>query len=305
MAEFVTFGETLAAFLPASRGLLRYQTAFALRTDGAESGTAAGVQRLGHSAAWLSRLGDDELGQFILRTVRAEGVDTAAVVMDSAYRTGMMVRQTMPDGAVSDSCYREDSAASHLSAADIPVDTVKQARLLYLTGVTPILSAGCREAVYHAIYVALKNHVPIAFDPNICRSLWIYDHTILMRELCKFSNIILLTVDEAEQLYDTRNPARLREVLLRDDDSKVVALKASHSATLISAGESLTVSPSSGADVLASGREAFNAAFLSGILEEKALADCGHMAVTAAAYAAQFQDTLEGLIPRPLLEKLL
>ena len=311
MTEFVTFGETMAVFVPETRGLPRYQARYVLRAAGAESCTAAGMCRLGHSAAWLSRLGDDEMGHWILRAVRAEGVDTGAVVMDGSARTGIALQQTMPGRGGSDlSRCCEESAASRFSAADIPGDAVKNARILYLTGVTPLLSAVCRDAVYHAIYTALKNHVRIAFDPNIRRAHWDYDHSILMRELCKFGNIILLSLDEAERLYDTRDPERLRSLLLRGDDGKLAVLrKETQGAVLLSASEILTVEPLANASVgapapLCDVSDAFNAAFLSGILEEKSLADCGRMAAAASACAAQFSDPREGLPHRALLEPL-
>ena len=71
---------------------LRHATEFERRPGGAESTVAAGVARLGHGAGWMSRLGRDEFGAYVLGLMRSEGVDTAAVRVDPHARTGVFFR---------------------------------------------------------------------------------------------------------------------------------------------------------------------------------------------------------------------
>ena len=68
----------MAAFAPDRTGPLRYVPNYSLRIAGAESNTAIGAAKLGVSAAWISRLGADEFGQYIRNQIRAEAW-TAAV----------------------------------------------------------------------------------------------------------------------------------------------------------------------------------------------------------------------------------
>lgn len=65
MAQLVTLGETIAAFAPGRMGPLRYVSNYGIRIAGAESNTAIGAAKLGVQAAWVSRLGVDEFGQYI------------------------------------------------------------------------------------------------------------------------------------------------------------------------------------------------------------------------------------------------
>lgn len=65
MAQLVTLGETMAAFAPDRMGPLRYVSNYGIRIAGAESNTAIGAAKLGVQAAWVSRLGADEFGQYI------------------------------------------------------------------------------------------------------------------------------------------------------------------------------------------------------------------------------------------------
>lgn len=73
--EVVTFGETMAGFRAA--GPLRLGGPVQLSVAGAESNVAIGLARLGHRVAWAGRVGADELGALVLRTLRAEGSTSA------------------------------------------------------------------------------------------------------------------------------------------------------------------------------------------------------------------------------------
>ena len=59
---------------------------------GAESNVAIGLARLGVDCTWVSRVGDDALGTFVTREIRAEGVRVLAT-RDPAAPTGLMVKE--------------------------------------------------------------------------------------------------------------------------------------------------------------------------------------------------------------------
>lgn len=309
MSEFVTFGETSAVFMPEETGLIRYQNKFNIKCSGSESNTAIAIRKLGHSSAWMGRIGDDEIGQFILKMIRSEGVSTDFVTVDPLRKTPIMITQNISDYDSDESVfyYRETSAANYYSHSDINESAIKKAKILHITGITPILSSGNRETVYHAIYIALKNNVKVSFDPNIRLKLWNYDYTGLMKELCKFSDITLLTLDEAEQIYETRNIEKLQEIILRDDDKKIAAVKnGREGAWIIDSDEILKIKPypCSYIDHLGAG-DAFNAGFLCGILEERTLDTCGKMGAICGAAATQISGAYEGCLNRRQLDKIL
>lgn len=68
MPELVTLGETMVVFDSVSNGPLRYASNYTCHTGGAETTVAVGVVRQGHTAGWISSLGDDEFGMLIRRT---------------------------------------------------------------------------------------------------------------------------------------------------------------------------------------------------------------------------------------------
>ena len=150
MPECLTLGETMAAFAPDRTGPLRYVPNYSLRIAGAESNTAIGAAKLGVSAAWISRLGADEFGQYIRNQIRAEGVDCSGVHFDPAHRTGVMFKQT-GSGESSVFYYRENSAASHMTPQDLDEALFRGCRILHLSGITPVLSESCAETVQAAM----------------------------------------------------------------------------------------------------------------------------------------------------------
>ena len=172
MPDLVTLGETCVALVAKSRGPLRYATEFERRPGGAESTVAAGVARLGHGAGWMSRLGRDEFGAYVLGLMRSESVDTAAVRVDPHARTGVFFRDNRADGRSSVIYYRKHSAFAGFGPDDLDEDYIASARILHLTGITPGLSPSCRAATLRAVEIARANGVAVVFDPNYRAAVW-------------------------------------------------------------------------------------------------------------------------------------
>lgn len=294
--ELATLGETMCAMVPGSSGPLRYVQDFRPRIAGAESNLAIGMAKLGHSAAWISRLGDDELGRYVNNMIRAEGVDVTGVVFDGAHRTGVMFKE-MGVGETRVFYYRENSAASHLSPDDIDEAMIAGARVVHLTGITPALSASCEQAVLAAFELAGKHNVPVSFDPNVRRKLWKdRDYAPLLRDLTLRSSIVLLGVDEAETVLGLTEPEDIFDMLLNDGAATMVAIKnGGEGAWVADASCRRHVPPIECTCIEPIGAgDAFNAGFLSGWLEGKDVETCGRMGAIAGGMATQVIGDIEG-----------
>src|SRR5438067_10243846 len=124
MLDVVTLGETMVLLLAEQVGPMREATTCRRHIGGAESNVAVGVCRLGQTAGWISRVGDDEFGRAVVFRIRGEGVDVSHVKADPNAPTGVMVRERRDVGPIEQVYYRRDSAASRLSPHDLDAEYI-------------------------------------------------------------------------------------------------------------------------------------------------------------------------------------
>ena len=308
MAEVITIGETMVCFSPDASAPLRYVDHYHRRIAGAESNLAIGLSKLGHRAAWVSRLGDDEFGRYVQNAVRAEGVDTEGVRFDGENPTGLMFKETSR-GETRVYYYRRGSAASAMSPEDLDESLFRGAKLLHITGITPVLSEGCRDTVFYAVELAKKYGLKISFDPNIRRKLWgDRDYSPMIRTLCGGSHILLMGRDEAGVLYGMTEPEALFQRIFSEDNEveTVVVKDGANGAWAANRAETVFLKPEPCrcVDPVGAG-DAFNAAFLAGVLEGQSLVDCGRMGAVAGAMATETDGDTEGYPDRRKLQRIL
>ena len=295
MPEIVTFGETMAVMAPVEAVPLRYCRDYKLRIAGAESNTAIGLAKLGHSSGWISRIGDDEMGAFVLNSIRAEGVDVSAVKSDVSHRTGLMLKQ-LSAGETSVFYYRENSAASHMDADDIDFDYLRSAKIIHLTGITPVLSEKCRKVCETVVRFAAENNIALSFDPNVRKKLWgSSDYTELICNIMFMSKIVMLGLDEAKQLLGT-DDAEKTVTILRSHGAEYIAIKDGANGAWCADREKIIFAGAESCkciDPVGAG-DGFNAGFLSGILRGQSLEICAKMGAIAGAMATETTGDTEG-----------
>ena len=226
MAEVVTFGETMVLMNPREQGPMRHAAEFRKLQAGAESNVAIGLARLGREAAWFGRLGADPHGRYVECEIRGEGVDVDASIRDPEAPTGLMFKERRRAGDERVFYYRHDSAASRLAPEDLPRDLIAGADYLHVTGITPALSASCREAVFEAVEVASEAGVAVSVDPNLRLKLWADEETMVatMLDLFASADLVFPGIGEAEALLGTDDPVAIAEEI-RSMGPDVVAVK--------------------------------------------------------------------------------
>jgi 2-dehydro-3-deoxygluconokinase len=203
----VTLGETMGLFTASSIGSLTHAEQFRLGIGGAESNVAIGLARLGTASTWIGRVGADEVGDLILRELRAEGVSLRATT-DAAAQTAVMVKNRRTAHTTRVLYYRAASAGSRLSPEDIDAGLIAEADVLHITGITPALSESAAAAVSHAIDLAESAGVPVSFDVNHRTALWsVARASEVYRSLAARATIVFAGLDEAAMLSDGSSAA--------------------------------------------------------------------------------------------------
>ncbi len=72
--DVITIGEAMAMFVATETGELSAVEHFIKRVAGAELNVATGLARLGLNVGWVSRVGDDSFGHFVLDSLKKEGL---------------------------------------------------------------------------------------------------------------------------------------------------------------------------------------------------------------------------------------
>ncbi len=171
--DVVTLGEAMLLLAAEQPGPIEQASTFTKCTAGAETNVAIGLSRLGLRVAWVSRLGTDSVGRYLLDAMRGEGIDCSHVVCDAAQRSGLMFKGRVTDGSDPPVEYhRQGSAASRFLPQDIDASWLTAARHLHATGVFPALSDNCFEATLHSMALMRAAGRTISFDPNLRPTLW-------------------------------------------------------------------------------------------------------------------------------------
>jgi len=207
MPELVTIGETMVVFDSVTNGPLRYATNYTCHTGGAETTVAVGVVRQGHTAGWISSLGDDEFGMLIRRTFMGEGVDLSRCTTSSTHPTGIFFRQAVGNGEFRNFYYRKNSAASVITPDTLDEEYIASAKILHVTGITLAVSQEAAATVIRAMEIAKKHGVTVCFDPNLRLKMWSLEKAKeTIEKVWPLVDIALPGLDEGEKLFGLTEP---------------------------------------------------------------------------------------------------
>ena len=301
--DVVTLGETMVSLRTGTA--LRLGGTLTMTMAGAESNVAIGLARLGHSVRWCGRVGGDELGAYILRTLRAESVAVDTVVVDASRPTGLMLAERRVADVSRVNYYRAGSAGSALAATDIEAGVADAPRIVHVTGITPALSSSAADAVAAAVRAARGAGALVSVDVNYRSKLWTPAQAgPVLSELVRSANIVIASEDELG-LVAPADEASAAVELGEAGVSHLVITRGARGATVWHGGaahDALAV-PVAVRDTIGAG-DAFTAGFLSGVLDGLSPVGALHRGTVTAAFAVAAVGDWEGLPTRSELALL-
>ncbi|QJC52988.1 sugar kinase [Paenibacillus albicereus] len=294
--DLITFGESMALFMPQENRALEHADSLQSAFGGAESNLAIGIARLGGSAGWCGALGADPLGRRILKALRGEGVDVSRAQLSAEAPTGLMFREEVA-GRLAVHYHRRGSAASRMTPERLDADYIRGAKLLHVTGITMALSDSARETVLEAMRIAREAGVKVSFDPNLRLKLWsIEEARRALLPAAELADYFLPGWDELRLLYDTDDEAAILKRVYAL--GSVAVIKSKGDGTLLLEGGRSAFIPFYPAekvvDTVGAG-DGFCAGFLAGVLKGMAPAEAVRLGSICGSLAVQGRGDWEAL----------
>lgn len=222
----VTFGEPMAMFYANEVGELHEVTSFSKALAGAESNVATGLCRLEHPTGYVTKLGRDNFGRFIVAAQNKEGIDTGSVTYSDTHPTGMLIKSKVLEGDPKVEYFRKNSAASTLSPADFDEAYFASAGHLHVTSISAALSPSVHEFSIRAMEFMKAQGKTVSLDPNLRPVLWPDTETMVrtINDLATRCDWFLPGLGEGKILTGLETPEEIADFYL-DLGVKVVVIK--------------------------------------------------------------------------------
>lgn len=229
--DVVALGEAMVEFNQRRPGEPDYLQGF----GGDTSNAAIAAARAGARSAYLTRVGADPFGRWLLELWEREGVATDAVETDPALPTGIYFVSHGPQGHEF-SYRRAGSAAAAMTPAWLqgkPAQAIRAARFLHVSGISLAISPNACDTALAAMRIARESGVQVAFDSNLRLKLWTREAAAAayVRAL-QLTDLFLPSIDDITALTGEKDPeaviawghaAGARQVVLKLGEGGAIA----------------------------------------------------------------------------------
>lgn len=296
--DVITIGDAMIAMCPREKGPIIFSDNFKRKVGGAELNVAIGCARLGLKVGFISRLGNDDFGKYILKTIRGEAIDISEVKLVDGYQTSVYFREILSDGSSRSFYYRENSPTSIMKCEELNEEYFRETKILHITGVFPSISKNNQEIILEAIKLAKKNNLIISFDPNIRLKMWTKEEAnSYIEKILPYVDIILVGDEEIEILLGDTSIENAIKTFRSYGIGKVVVKKGAKGA-VGSDGNSIyeveAIKPKALVDTVGAG-DGFASGFLTALCKDKSFEECVEFGNAVGSLVVGVEGDNEGL----------
>lgn len=251
--------------------------------SGSAANVAAGIQRLGYTAAVLGAIGTDKFSEQIRNRLHEEGIDTSGLVnIDGTSGTIFIPVDKGGERRI----FNSSDAPAKLSKEHINKDIIKQSKFFYMCG---IASEKQLEALEEAADFAKQHGKTVIYDPTIFAYLGFEKN----KKIIENTNILLVNRTEVKLLGG--------EEKLSGTCPVVILKLGPEGCIVITKGErtKLDGHKISAIDTTGAG-DCFAAALMAKLLESKDILKAARFANKVAAISC----TKHGAMATPTLEEI-
>ncbi|MEM2251137.1 MAG: carbohydrate kinase [Candidatus Hadarchaeales archaeon] len=161
--DVICLGELLVDMISKDGG-----KTFTCCAGGAPANVAVACARLGLKTAFIGKVGDDQFGRFLIKTMSEAGVDVDGILKD---KIGTTLAFVFVDETGERRFEFRRGADANLKPSEIDREKLAGCRIFHFGSISMICEPS-RSATLKAIEVARKNGAIISFDPNLRLNLW-------------------------------------------------------------------------------------------------------------------------------------
>lgn len=243
--------------------------------------------RQGAACGYISAIGDDHPGTMLKAVWAGEGIDTSLVQVVKGAPTGIYFVNHLPAGH-DFSFYRRDSAASRMSAHDLPA-LDRAAGFLHLSGISLAISNDFCDLCYAAVEAASARGMTVSLDTNLRLKLWsIHRARAILNDMLSLVDVALPSLEDISTISGLTDPDALVDYCLARG-AKIVALKlGAQGAIVADAAQRFRIAPFPCTPVDATGAgDAFGGAFIARLAAGDGIEAAGHYAAVTAALSTE------------------
>ena len=172
-------------------------TGFDTSVGGSPVNIAIGASRLGLRSATLTAVGEDKVGDFVLRYLAKEGVTTDYIPRKPDARTGLAIVAIQPPDTFPLVFYRDNPADIYLTIDDVAALPLAQTRAVQLSG-TALSRGTCRDALLFAAERCSRHQVPAVMDLDLRPDQWSHPHAfgLSIRPVLQHLAVVIGTEEE-------------------------------------------------------------------------------------------------------------
>ena len=199
MSKLFSIGELLIDFQSVGYGGLKETKQFVKNAGGAPANVCVQAVKLGQKAAYLTKVGNDGFGDFLIETLKKENVDTQFITKSNEYDTSLAFVSFQENGEREFSFYRKAAADLHFTTGDFKHVEFNAGDVLEF-GSVALKTWEAQLTHKYVIEKAKKNGAVICFDPNLRFNLWEDSEELktVVNEFLKYADVMKAGKDELE-----------------------------------------------------------------------------------------------------------
>lgn len=175
---------------------------FTAYPGGAPANVAVAASRLGASAGFIGKVGNDAFGRSLAETLKKDNVVIKGLYFDDEQPTTMAIVSVDESGERDFSFYRNPGADTQLTSEEaIAALSANMPKILHI-GSLSMTNSPSKEACVEAVKYAKENGAIISYDPNYRAALWdTEDHAVeMMKSLLPYADILKVSDEEMSML---------------------------------------------------------------------------------------------------------